>query len=500
MHLQLQFEKQGIPCLQTLKREIQSQEQTQEVRISDGMPDIGSIIGAWGQVILRGKEWQSDGMSVNGGTMVWVQYMPEEGGPPQCVVSWLPFQMQWSFPETQYDGTIMAQCILRSVDARCLSARKLMLRTNVSVLGVAMEKQEREIYAPKEYPSDVQLRTQRYPILLPVEAGEKAFTVEESLVLPPSVPPMDKLLLYSFQPHITEERLMGDKLVFRGNGALHILYRAEDGGQYAWDFEIPFTQYSELENEYDDSAQTLLWPCVTALEIDKEETQLHIKVGLVCQYRISQRPVIEVVEDAYSVRRSVTPLQQNLELPGILESTTQMIHVQQTSPVDGMRLTDVQFLPQPVKMERAGEETTLILPGQFQMFYYDMDGNLHTATQKWEQTMAIPAGEDTSMTVETWPVEMAQGNLMSGSAQLSSELKMTMETLTSAGIPMIAGLELGELQQPDPHRPSLILKRSGKKSLWELAKENGSTVSAIQLANNLQTEPEETQMLLIPVI
>ena len=57
MHLQLQFERQGIPCLKTLKREIQSQEQTQEVRISDGMPDIGSIIGAWGQVILRGKEW-----------------------------------------------------------------------------------------------------------------------------------------------------------------------------------------------------------------------------------------------------------------------------------------------------------------------------------------------------------------------------------------------------------------------------------------------------------
>ena len=37
------------------------------------------------------------------------------------------------------------------------------------------------------------------------------------------------------------------------------------------------------------------------------------------QYRISQRPVIEVVEDAYSVRRSITPLQQNLELPILQE-------------------------------------------------------------------------------------------------------------------------------------------------------------------------------------
>ena len=92
--MQQQFEKRGITCLQTVKREPQTQEQTQELRISDGMPDIGGIIGAWGQVILRSKEWQADGMTINGGTMVWVQYMPEDGGAPQCVESWLPFQMR----------------------------------------------------------------------------------------------------------------------------------------------------------------------------------------------------------------------------------------------------------------------------------------------------------------------------------------------------------------------------------------------------------------------
>lgn len=498
--MQLQFEKQGIPCLQTLKREIQSQEQTQELRISDGMPDIGSIIGAWGQVILRGKEWQGDGMNISGGTMVWVQYMPEEGGPPQCVESWLPFQMQWSFPQSQHDGTIMAQCILRSVDARSLSARKLLLRANVSVLAMALEKQDETIFVPSEIPEDIQLRMERYPMLLPVEAGEKAFAIEESLSLPPSAPQMDKLILYRIQPEITEMRLMGDKLVFRGNALLHILYSGADGGQYPWDFDMPFTQYSELDADYADTSEMMLWPCVTALEVEWEEGRLHIKAGLVCQYRICHRPVIEVVKDAYSVRRSVTPVQQDLELPGILEYKTQMVHVQQSSPVDGMRLTDVQFLPQPVQVQPAGENTSLLLPGQFQMLYYDMDGNPHTITQKWEEKLTIPTGEGTSMDVQLWPVDKTQGTLISGNAQLSSEVQMTMETRGTEAIPMVTALELGELQQPDPQRPSLILKKSGGKCLWELAKQNGSTVTAIQQANGLQTEPEAGQMLLIPVI
>lgn len=498
--MQLQFERQGIPCLKTLKREMQSQEQTQEVRISDGMPDIGSIIGAWGQVILRGKEWQSDSMNVSGGTMVWVQYMPEEGGEPQWVESWLPFQMQWSLPETQHDGTILVQCILRSVDARSLSARKLMIRTNVSVLSMAMEKQEQMISVPKDVPEDVQLHIRRYPIQLPVEAGEKAFTIEETLVLPPSAPKMEKLILYTLQPEITEERLMSDKLVFRGNGVLHILYTGEDGGQYTWDFDLPFTQYCELDSEYADTSEMMLWPCVTALEAEMVEEQLQIKAGLVCQYRICNFPVISVAEDAYSVRRDVNPAWEELELPGILESKTQTLHVQQGSSLDGMRLTQTQFLPQPVQVQRVGNEATLMLNGQFQMLYYNMDGNLRMATQKWEENLSVPVGEGTQLDVQLWPAGKTQGTIMSGVAQLTSELKLTTETHSGRGIPMITELELGELQQPDPHRPSLILKRACGKSLWEIAKENSSTVTVIEQANGLQAEPEDNRMLLIPVI
>ena len=100
----------------------------------------------------------------------------------------------------------------------------------------------------------------------------------------------------------------------------------------------------------------------------------------------------------------------------------------------------------------------------------------------------------------TWPVGKPQVNLMSGAAALTADLKLTTETGFKGAIPMVTGLELGELQQPDPNRPSLILRRSGGQSLWELAKTHGSTVEAIRGANRLETEPDETQMLLIPVV
>ena len=497
--MQQQFEKRSIPCLQTVKREAQSQEQTQELRVSDGMPDIGRIIGAWGQVILRSKEWQTDGMTVSGGTMVWVQYMPEEGGTPQCVESWLPFQMRWSFPPTQHDGVILTQCLLRSVDARSLSARKMMLRTNLTILPWAMQMQDFEFFAPEQIPEDVQLKTMRYPMELPCDAGEKAFSLEETLMLPPSMPRMEKLLCYQLQPQITEEKILNDKVIFRGNGLLHILYLADDGGEYSWDFELPFTQYGELDGEYGEEGEVLLLPCVTALEVELDADQLAVKAGIVCQYRISCQQMVEVVTDAYSPRRRVAPNFQDLLLPGVLERKTQALHPKSAVPVDGMRMTDVQFMPQPVQARASGDDVNMEIPGQFQMLYYDMEGNLHTSTHRWEQNMTVPADSNSKLDAIVLPNGKAQGSFMGGSGQMSAELQMILETTSETPIPMVTGLEMGELEEPDPYRPSLILCTPRGQSLWELAKSHGSTVSLIREANP-QADPQEQHMLLIPVI
>ena len=83
---------------------------------------------------------------------------------------------------------------------------------------------------------------------------------------------------------------------------------------------------------------------------------------------------------------------------------------------------------------------------------------------------------------------------------MSHDACVVAEMISDTPIPMVTALDLGELRQPDPMRPSLILRRSEGKSLWELSKETGSTVLAIQEANGLQSEPDDTQMLLIPVV
>ena len=90
--------------------------------------------------------------------------------------------------------------------------------------------------------------------------------------------------------------------------------------------------------------------------------------------------------------------------------------------------------------------------------------------------------------------------LHNGQLQLTGERNLWGQICVEQTFPMVSGLRLGETRQPDPSRPSGILRRAGEDTLWDLAKRHGSTIDAIKSANHLAGEPDLGQMLLIPVL
>lgn len=146
----MQWNKKPCPYLKTIARQVQNQEQTQELRLAEEMPDIGRVLSAWGQCVVRSKEWRGDGMSVSGGVSASVVYLPEDGSYPRTVEIWLPFQMKWNFPQAQRECTLRVNCLLHSLDARLLSARKMMVRSSVSMLAEALEQSDAELYSARK--------------------------------------------------------------------------------------------------------------------------------------------------------------------------------------------------------------------------------------------------------------------------------------------------------------------------------------------------------------
>lgn len=498
--MELQFDKTGWDCLTTVTAQVRGDEQTLEVRLPDNLPNIGRVVASWGQVLLRGKEWRGTGMTVSGGVMAWVMYEAEEGSGQQTVEAWIPFQLKWDFPETKHDGTIIAACQLSGMDARSVSARKLMLRATVSVMGEALEPDTVEVYSPGTVPEDIQLLKQSYPVRLPREAGEKAFDMEEEFALPGSAGQVAKLVRYSLQPEVTDGKVMAGKVVFRGGARLHMLFVDLEGQLRTWDQDVSFSQFGDLERNFDEDAQVRVVPAVTDLELESvEPDRLRLKAGLVGQYVVSDRSVVEIVEDAYSNRRNVAPQYQTLMLPSELDSRGQILRLEETEALDGERIVDTAFLISQPRQRREEDRVELEQAGTFQLLYYDGSGDLRGKQIFADEDLSIPADGSSTVSASASPTGKEQAAFSGGNVSLRGDVLISTVTTTDKGIPMVTALELGELTQPDPARPSMILRRAGESRLWDIAKESGSTMEVIRQANHLQGEPENDRLLLIPV-
>ena len=138
-------------------------------------------------------------------------------------------------------------------------------------------------------------------------------------------------------------------------------------------------------------------------------------------------------------------------------------------------------------------------PGVFQALYYGQDGTLQAGTARWDGKLSLHADANTDITGVPVPA-MPQSGMGGGQLSMKTELPMELVSTARQQLPMVTGLAMGEDRKPDPGRPTLILRRAGEDSLWEIAKASNSTVSSIREANALQSEPVPGQILLIPII
>ena len=496
--MESKFEKKQISCLKPLLEQVQWGEQTLEIRLPEGMPDVGQVLTAWGQPIARSKEWRDESLHFSGGMMVWVLYLPEDGTGEQCIEGWIPFQMRWELPEDTRQGVMRMRCLTRFVDGRSTSPRKILVRAGLSVLAEAFSPMELEAAVPEAMPEDVALLENTYPLRLIREAGEKSFRIDEELSLPDSAPGMEKLITWRLNPRITDKKVLGDKGVFRGNGNLHVLYRSPEGQLHSWDYELPFSQYMDLQGEYGNDAQLDMALLPTALELELTEGRLNLKSGMAAQYRLTDKQPLTLAEDAYSPVRELGITAEDLTPPVILENRQENLYGEQTFPAAANVTADVQFLPDFPRQKRTEQGIQLDYPGQFQVLYYGEDGRLQGSTARWEASQTIPAGENSR--IQAVPMS-GSAQAIAGNGQIQVRAEMPVE-LTAAGepsIPMVTDVALGQQKQPDPGRPSLILRRAGDRSLWELAKTSGSTMEAIRQANGITDQPKPDQILLIPV-
>lgn len=491
--MEIKFNETQCEHLRSFTDQVLTREETMEIRLPEGMPDIGRVLGCWGQSVIRSKQWRGGGMQVSGGVMVWVLYQPENGEEPQSVEGWVPFQEKWEFEDDGRDGFVWVHPVVRTLDARSVSPRKLMVRVNISTQGRALQNCRQILYQPDHTAEDVQFLRRNYPMELPTQCGEKLVQLDEELALPEEFANSQKLLYYSLVPTVTEQKLVGNRLVFRGVCAVRLLCQAA-GKVKGWDGTVDFSQFADLDRDCSPAGEGEILPVMTDLELTLSEGRLRLKAAMAAQYILWDRVMVELVEDAYSPRRAVEPVFSQIQLPARLDKHRESVTLEQSVRCDMGELADCSVLWEHPQFR--GNSGSIGI--SCQMLYYDPEGRLQSTSARLEQNLTAQADPDAAVEIRSVSPDRCAVRTDGETVTLTQPVELEYTVRNTGPMQMITGLELGELQEPDPGRPSLILRRC-REDLWSLAKASGSTVEAIRSANGLEGEPEPSRMLLIPI-
>lgn len=497
--MELVFQEKEVGCLQRVFCETVLSEQTADVIVPDARPDILRVVDAFGTVLIRSTDCAARSASVAGTVQVGAIYVGENGEVQQ-IRAQIPFAVRRDFESKQDNCTMQCKCVLRSVDARALNSRKMLVRVGLACTLTVYAQEKRTVYDLPEAAENLQLKRTTLPLRLPLTLSEKSFVLNDELELDGAKPAVENLLKCLCRTQVAEQKAVGDKAVFKGSLFVHALYEDAEGKLNTHDWTVPFSQYVPMEREADEADLTTSL-CLKSFEVEPDGHRLLLSCDILAQCMAVGQEEFTLVEDAYCTDAVFSPQFAPCEMTAILDRQT----FRQTAITGGgepaQSVVDVWVYCDEADRERSDDAMTLTQPFSCNVLYYDAQGELQGTTLRPSVTVQTALSEEGSCRVTEVSEGEATCTAGSGGVELRLPVELTVESTASHRLKAVMGGEITDLPEETEPRASIILRRAeGNEELWELAKTYRTSVKSIREANGLTADAIAADtMLLIPL-
>lgn len=501
--MDVDFQEQNVSFLREEQLDTIYQEEVTEQQLPDSLPQIEQILSCSGAVFVKNKEITDGKAVLSGQIRACVLYRAEGESAPQTVEKEWEFNVCKELPASETEQTVFCRSWIKRIDAKMLNSRKLLIRANIGCSFTVYSPSSVSVNVPAEPPKTLQLLKNAYDMLLPSYIGETEFRMNEECALPETAAGISKILRCSAGYRVSESKTVGDKAVFKGDVLLHIFYASSTGSLHCFDTELPFSHYTELNGEAETGdARVFLQPVSAEIDTDGQEDTKRILISLCAasQVVVYDKKRVELIEDAYVTRGELDAEWQELQLPAMLDSQTLNVSSELSVAAMADKVFDAQVYADRPVVRRDGEKMKAVVPVFAWVLILDRDGKLQGKEVKNEITCDTACASDSACSAACDIFEQPVCLASYDAVTLRLTAQMCIDNCMGSKLHTLRSAKV-DLQKAGEHaRASLIAKRAGEESVWEIAKSCGSTVEAICEANGLSSGVvQEGAILLIPM-
>lgn len=467
--------------------------ETTDAIVPDTFPDIRRIVCAYGTAAIKDQTPQNDRIIISGNVKTTVLYEPEEGEAIQKMLVPVNFAHIIENTGIDVDTKCFVVCEVASVEATAVNSRKINVTITLCFHADGYQKTFSTVTGELDIAGAEQICS-TCALTLMDEVQSNTFTLLDDSLMDDA---QDVTLLQSScKFSIAECRAMTGKVVLKGDAIVTCLVLQPENTIKTIRNTTPFTQILEMEDL--DEGQEVLAD-LSALDTDcriEPDGLLSYTITACALFKSIRNEDVQCIEDLYIPGKELQFKEESQRITSMhmQASASEEISesLQLTSKIAQIVSCNAVFYNISQKPDNSATITMYVT-----LLYLDDEQRLFSAQRILSLSLAREmTGEIEGVTCEVQPRISAQQEVT-----LLFQLSIMFSGCSEHNFRHITEAEVCDKKRVADNATLVVKRIDGKKALWDIAKDNDTTVRAIRSANTLDDTISAVSdtMLLIPI-
>lgn len=475
--------------------------------VPDSKPDILNTICTSGIVSIYKKEAQEGKVRIDGAINTYIMYMPDgTEDTTRGLNTTIDFSENINVSNCNEGMNIISDVKIKSIEAKVINGRKVGIKATLEVNLKVYLNEDVEVINEIQNENNIQILKEDLKVNSLVGRGETKIYAKDTI----QIDNMDNLAeVLKAQVCLVDKdiKVSYNKILTKSEAEIKIIYLTEDNRINTINYKIPVVGFIDMPNVTEENICDVNYEIKNIIikpnSQDEHSIYVEIEIEVVCY--VYEEKQINLIQDMYSTLvnlefekkqiMTITDKQNRTDIKQIREKIN-------IKDIEGLNLIDVDVIPTIINENKINTKILYEAELNLKFIFQDAKSQITIKDAKipFEFTIEnLQNGEtlntNSNMEIKTKDFIIQDGGDINCSIDIQNDTNM----YRTANINMINSIEEnGEREEQDYSIVIYIVKKGD--TLWNIAKEFGSTVDGIARVNGIENRDLITpgQKLYIP--
>ncbi len=503
--IEAQRENLSINKLVAEKREIIFAEG--DMIVPDSKPDILNTICTSGVVSIYKKEAQEQKVRIDGAINTYIMYMPD--GTEDTVRglnTTIDFSENINVSNCNEGMNVISEVKVKSIEGKVINGRKVGIKATLEVNLKIYLNEDVEVINEIQNENNIQILKEDLRVNSLVGQGETKIYAKDNI----QIDNMDNLAeVLKAQICLVDKdiKISYNKVLTKSEAEIKIMYLTEDNRINTINYKIPVVGFIDIQNVTEENI------CDVSYEIrnviikpntqDEHSIYIEIEIEVICN--VYEEKQINLIQDMYSPTQNIDFEKKQITTMTEKQNITQIKQIREKvnlRDIEGLNLIDVETVPTIVNENKINSKILYEAELSLKFIFTDarMQISVKDAKIPFEYTIEnLQNGE--SLNTNSNMEVCAQDFIIQDGGDINCNIDIQTDTnmYRTANLNMIDSIEENDEREEQDYSIAIYIVKKGD-TLWNIAKEFGSTVDGIARVNGIEDKNQimPGQKLYIP--